>query len=72
MSALPSAAPQATERPRTRIGRIPNLGDREYVYRCDDALSNRYLTFLPAQLANHSRQEPAKRTRAGRARESRW
>ena len=38
MSTLPSAAPQVSERPRSRVGRIPNLGDREYVYRCDDAL----------------------------------
>lgn len=32
------AVPAVAERPRQMIGRIPNFGDREFVYRCDDAL----------------------------------
>ncbi len=38
MSAADASNPLVAERPRTLVGRIPNLGDREYVYRCDDAL----------------------------------
>jgi hypothetical protein len=38
MTPLAPSAPVVAERPRTLLGRVPNLGDREYVYRCDDAL----------------------------------
>lgn len=38
MASSAPATPAVTERPRTLLGRVPNLGDREYVYRCDDAL----------------------------------
>jgi hypothetical protein len=30
--------PAVLDRPRILLGKLPNLGDREYVYRCDDAL----------------------------------
>ncbi len=38
MSPVTAAQPAVAERRRTLIGKVPSLGDREYVYRCDDAL----------------------------------
>lgn len=38
MSAADFSGPAVNERRRTLLGRVPNLGDREFVYRCDDAL----------------------------------
>ena len=35
-SAVP--VPAVADRPRVLIGRQPNIGEREFVYRCDDAL----------------------------------
>ena len=38
MAPVAPPSPVVSERSRTLLGRVPNLGDREYVYRCDDAL----------------------------------